>query len=112
MLTTWFEIDKAETTTSQEILDERTQRGLKYFGHGDRAKSDSTLDVDPTSLMKSIQLSDRESPSSEVEKKLMRKIPYALVVGSLMYVIVVTRRNLAYVIDDINRYISNPGKKL
>ena len=43
-----------------------------------------------TTLLTSIRLSDKESPSLEVEKELMRKIPYASVVGSLMYVMVAT----------------------
>ena len=59
----------------------------------------------------SIQLSDRDSPSTDEEKELNGKIPYALAVGSIMYAMVATRPDLAYVVGVVSRYMSNPGKK-
>ena len=56
-------------------------------------------------------LSDRDSPSTVEEKKLMSWIPYASVVGSLMYVMVATRLDLAYVVGVVSRYMLIPGKK-
>ena len=56
-----------------------------------------------TPLPTSIRLSDRESPSTEVETEQMRKIPYALTVGSLMYTMVATQADLGYVVGITSR---------
>ncbi|XP_034684099.1 secreted RxLR effector protein 161-like [Vitis riparia] len=39
----------------------------------------------------------------------MQKIPYASVVGSLMYAQVCTRPDIAYIVGMLGRYLSNPG---
>ncbi|RVW72313.1 Retrovirus-related Pol polyprotein from transposon TNT 1-94 [Vitis vinifera] len=39
----------------------------------------------------------------------MQKIPYASVVGSLMYAQVCTRPDIAYIVGMLVRYLSNPG---
>ena len=69
--------------------------------------------VKPTStpLPTSIQLSDKDSPSTEKERKIIGKIPYTSVVGSIIFAMVVTRPNLAYVIGVIGMYMSNPELK-
>ncbi|RVW42665.1 Retrovirus-related Pol polyprotein from transposon TNT 1-94 [Vitis vinifera] len=41
----------------------------------------------------------------------MRKVPYASVMGSLMYVMVRTRLDIAHVVGVVNRFLSNPGKE-
>ena len=40
----------------------------------------------------------------------MEKIPYANVVGSLMYVMLCTRPDISYAVGMVSRYQSNPGK--
>ena len=40
----------------------------------------------------------------------MAKIPYANAVGSLMYVIMCTRPDIAYSMSLVSRFMSNPGK--
>ena len=40
----------------------------------------------------------------------MQKIPYASVVGSLMYAQVCTRPDIAYIFCVLGRYLSNLGK--
>ena len=64
-----------------------------------------------TPLLTTIQLLDRESPSTEEDRKLNGKIPYASVVGSIMYAMVVTRPDLVYAVGVVSRYMSNPGQK-
>ncbi|KAA0058361.1 gag/pol protein [Cucumis melo var. makuwa] len=39
----------------------------------------------------------------------MRRIPYASIVGSLMYVMLCTRPDICYVVGIVSRYQSNPG---
>lgn len=41
----------------------------------------------------------------------MRKVPYASAVGSLMYLMVCTRPDLAYYVSMVSRFMSNPGEK-
>ena len=41
----------------------------------------------------------------------MSKVSYASVVGSLMYVIICTRPDIAQAVKVVSRYMSNPGKE-
>ncbi|RVW99466.1 Retrovirus-related Pol polyprotein from transposon TNT 1-94 [Vitis vinifera] len=58
-----------------------------------------------------LKLSSKQSPSSEKEKEEMQKVPYASVVGSLLYAMVCTRLDIAHVVGVVNRFLSNPGKE-
>ncbi|KAI3812580.1 hypothetical protein L1987_17291 [Smallanthus sonchifolius] len=49
-----------------------------------------------------------QCPKTEVEKEKMRMIPYASVVGSLMYAQVCTRPEIAYIAGMLGRYQTNP----
>ncbi|WKA07403.1 hypothetical protein VitviT2T_025235 [Vitis vinifera] len=40
----------------------------------------------------------------------MRRVPYASVVGSLMYSMVCTRPDIAYAVGVVSRFLSNPGR--
>ena len=40
----------------------------------------------------------------------MKSVPYESTVGSLMYVMVCTRPDIAYAVGVVSRYFSNPGK--
>ena len=51
------------------------------------------------------------SITSEKEKKEMRGVPYASVVGSLMYVMVCTRLNIPHAVSVPTRFLSNSGKE-
>ena len=39
----------------------------------------------------------------------MKVVPYALLVGSLMYAQVCTRHDIAFVVGELGRYLSNLG---
>jgi len=41
----------------------------------------------------------------------MSRVPYANAVGSLMYIMVCSRPDLAYIVSTVSRFISNPGKQ-
>ena len=41
----------------------------------------------------------------------MSKVPYASVVGSLMYAMVCTRPDIAHAVGVVSRYLNNPGKE-
>ena len=57
------------------------------------------------------KLSSEHYPTSEKEKQEMRKVPYALVFGSLMYAMVFTRPNIAHAVGVVSQFLSNPNKE-
>ena len=59
----------------------------------------------------SIRLFELNTTQSESKKEYMSRVPYASVVGSLMYVMVCTRSYLAQKISGGSRYMGNPGKE-
>lgn len=63
------------------------------------------------SLASHFKLSTLQSPQTVVEKEHMLNIPYANAVGSLMYLIVCTRPDLAHSLSVVSKYMSNPGKE-
>jgi hypothetical protein len=50
-------------------------------------------------------------PSNDEEKDYMSRVPYANVVGSLMYVMVSTRPDISHAVGVVSRYMENPGKE-
>ncbi|XP_031247735.1 secreted RxLR effector protein 161-like [Pistacia vera] len=54
-------------------------------------------------------LSKSQCPSTESKQIRMEHIPYANVIGSLMYAMISTRPDLAFAISLLSRYMSNPG---
>jgi hypothetical protein len=50
-----------------------------------------------------------QCPKNEFEREQMKNIPYASVVGSLMYAQVCTRPDIAFAVGILGRYQSNPG---
>ena len=64
-----------------------------------------------TPLAIHFKFSIKKSPSNEVEKAYMSKVPYAFAVGSLMYAMVCTRPDIAHVVGTVSRFLSNPGRE-
>ena len=50
-----------------------------------------------------------QCPKNDLERKQMENIPYASVVGSLMYAQTCTRSNISFAVGMLGRYQSNPG---
>jgi len=59
--------------------------------------------------MKGDRFSLNQCPKNDIEKEQMKNIPYASAVGSLMYAQVCTRPDIAFVLEMLGRYQSNPG---
>ena len=62
-------------------------------------------------LASHFKLSSIQCLKSEADKKDMKKIPYALVVGSLMYVMVCTRSDITHAVGVVSYYLLNPSKE-
>ena len=58
-----------------------------------------------------LKLSSKQCPTSEKDKKDMSKVPYAFVVGSLMYAMVFIRPNITHVVGVVSRFLTNHGKE-
>ena len=56
-------------------------------------------------------MSDEERPKTSEEERMMRQIPYASAVGSLMYAMLCTRPDIYYSVGMVSRYQLNPGPK-
>ncbi|KAL0286258.1 UNVERIFIED_CONTAM: Retrovirus-related Pol polyprotein from transposon TNT 1-94 [Sesamum angustifolium] len=55
------------------------------------------------------QLSKEQCPKTEEEKEKMKNIPYSNAIGSIMFLMVCTRPDIAYSISCLSRYMSNAG---
>ena len=49
------------------------------------------------------------SPKTPEEMEQMAKVPYASAIGSLIYVMLCIRPDIAYVVSVTSRFHSNPG---
>ena len=54
-------------------------------------------------------LSKDQSPNTETEINDMKKVSYSNAIGSVMYLMVSTRPDIAYAVSCLSRYMSNPG---
>ncbi|XP_058782988.1 uncharacterized protein LOC131657627 [Vicia villosa] len=91
---------KSKLCLSQEAY---LRKILEKFG-----MSNSKPVVTPTNPQ--FKLSIDQCPSTDVERAYMNNIPYANIVGSLMYAMVCTRPDIAYAVSLVSRYMANPGK--
>ncbi|GJX09981.1 hypothetical protein Tco_0199840 [Tanacetum coccineum] len=61
-------------------------------------------------LVKGETFSLDQCPKNAIKEEEMRNVPYALLVGSLMYALVCTRPALTFLVGMLSRYQSNPRK--
>ncbi|KAK8686012.1 hypothetical protein V6N13_125040 [Hibiscus sabdariffa] len=57
-----------------------------------------------------MSLSKEMCPSTPQEREQMSQIPYASVIGSIMYAMICTRLDLTYALSMTSRYQANPGE--
>ena len=58
-----------------------------------------------------LKLTKEMCPKTKEEDDKMSKVPYASTIGSLMYVVVCTRPDIAHAVGVVSRYMSHPGIK-
>ena len=64
-----------------------------------------------TPVSKGEALSLNMYPKHSQEREEMSRVPYASVVGSLMYVMMCTRLDICFAVGLVSRYQSNPGRE-
>ncbi|KAE8690124.1 hypothetical protein F3Y22_tig00110926pilonHSYRG00104 [Hibiscus syriacus] len=84
---------------------EYLRKVLKRFGMNEKSKPVSTP------LAPHFKLDASMSPKDDVEREYMSKVPYASVVGSLMYAMVCTRPDISQTVGVVSRYMHDPGKE-
>ena len=62
-------------------------------------------------LASHLKLSYKQCPTSEKDMKETSKVPYASVVGSLMYVMVCTRPDITHAVGVVSQFLINPGNE-
>ena len=62
-----------------------------------------------TPIVKGDKVSLNQCPNNILEIQEMQKVPYAQVVGSLMYAQVRSRPGITYIVGVLGRYMSNLG---
>ena len=64
-----------------------------------------------TPLAMHFKLSSDQRPKNEIERREMQAIPYANIVGNIMYVMISTRPDVAQAISVTSRFMANFGKQ-
>ncbi|KAH9751443.1 hypothetical protein KPL71_014298 [Citrus sinensis] len=77
---------------------------LERFGMDDKTKPICTP------LAPHFKLNSSSCPRSQEERDYMARVPYASVVGSLMYSMVCTRPDISQAVSMVSKYMHNPGK--
>jgi hypothetical protein len=60
-------------------------------------------------IIKGDKFSKFQCPKNDLERAQMKKIPYASVVGSLMYAQVCTHFDITFIVGMLGRYQTDPG---
>ncbi|GJZ03033.1 retrovirus-related pol polyprotein from transposon TNT 1-94 [Tanacetum coccineum] len=68
------------------------------------------FDIKELEEAKNILGMESHNPVKDYDVERMSKVPYANVVGSLMYLIVCTRLDITYAVSVVSRYLANPSK--
>ena len=68
-------------------------------------------DIKPaTTPLSGIRLTQDDCPTTDEEKEDMINVPYASLVGALMYAAIGTRPDIAFAVGALSRFLSNPGR--
>ena len=62
-------------------------------------------------ILVGVRLSAEHCPKTQEEEEDMSRVPYASVIGSLLYAMVCTRPYIAHAVGVLSRYLSKPRKE-
>ena len=91
---------KRTITLTQEAY---VNKMLKVFGMEQCKPTATPMDKN--------KLTKDDCPQTQEEQNEMRNIPYKELVGSLLYASITTRPDIAYAVNQVSRFMSNPGMK-
>ena len=108
------DIGEASYVIGIKIFRDRSQGllGLSQKGYINKVLERFRIDKCSASVVpiqKRDKFSEMQCPKNELERKEMKSIPFASVVGSLMYAQTCTRPDISFAVGMLGRYQSNPG---
>nr|GEX20730.1 retrotransposon protein, putative, Ty1-copia subclass [Tanacetum cinerariifolium] len=108
------ELEEAKKILGMEIVRDRSRKILMVSQSGYVSKILNNFRIDNGKSVKMplgghFKLSLKDCPVSDCDVKRMSKVPYANAAGSLMYLMVCTRPDIAYAVSVVSRYLANPG---
>jgi Reverse transcriptase (RNA-dependent DNA polymerase) len=109
------ELGPAKKILGMEITRDRSNRKLYLSQRGfvekelDHIKMKDAKSVS-TPLAGKFRLSRHLSPKTKKEKSYIAEVSYSSVVGSIMYLMVCTRPDIAHVVSVVSCYLSCPGR--
>ena len=109
-------LDKANIILGIKFKQDRKNRmlGLSQVGYIDKVLEQFSMQNSKKGLLPfrhGVPLSDDQRPKTVEEENMIRQIPYASAVRSLMYVMLCTRPDICNSVGMVNRYQSNPRPK-
>nr|GEU54414.1 retrovirus-related Pol polyprotein from transposon TNT 1-94 [Tanacetum cinerariifolium] len=108
------ELGEEKKILGMEIVRDRSRKILRVSQSGYVSKILNRIDNGKSVKMPvgggHFKLSLKDCPVRDCDVERMSKVPYANTVGSLMYLIVCTRPDLAYAVSVVSRYLANLGK--
>ena len=63
-----------------------------------------------TPLSPSVHLTSDDCPTTAAAKADMANVPYAALIGKLLYLVICTRPDIAYAVGALSKFLSNPGR--
>ncbi|GJX03559.1 retrotransposon protein, putative, ty1-copia subclass [Tanacetum coccineum] len=109
------ELGEAKKILGMEIVRDQSRKILRVSQSGYVSKILNNFRIDNGKSVKMplgghFKLSLKDCPVRDCDVERMSKVPYANAVGSLMYLMVCTRPDIAYAVSVVSRYLANPGK--
>nr|GEX34471.1 retrovirus-related Pol polyprotein from transposon TNT 1-94 [Tanacetum cinerariifolium] len=109
------ELGEAKKILGVEIVRDRSRKILRVSQFGCVSKILNNFIIENGKSVKMplgghFKLSLKDCPVRDCDVEMMSKAPYANAVGSLMYLMVCTRPNIAYVVSVVIRYLANLDK--
>ncbi|GJT08978.1 retrovirus-related pol polyprotein from transposon TNT 1-94 [Tanacetum coccineum] len=109
------ELGEAKKILGMEIIRDRSRKILRVSQSGYVSKILNNFRIDNEKSVKMslgghFKLSLKDCPVRDCDVERMSKVSYVNAVGSLMYLMVCTRPDIAYAVSVVSRYLANPSK--
>ncbi|GJX33744.1 retrovirus-related pol polyprotein from transposon TNT 1-94 [Tanacetum coccineum] len=100
-----YETSKAEIGSTKSLL----KKEFDITEHGESRILGMEIVIDrKRKILRAVTI--RDCPVRDCDVERMSKVPYANAVGSLMYLMVCTRPDIADAVSVVSKYLANPGK--
>nr|GEZ12513.1 retrovirus-related Pol polyprotein from transposon TNT 1-94 [Tanacetum cinerariifolium] len=109
------ELGEAKKILGMKIVRDQSRKILRVLQSGYVSKILNNFIIDNEKSVKMplgghFKMSLKDCPVRDCDVERMSKVPYANAVGSLMYLIVCTRPDIAYAVSVVSRYLANTCK--